>query len=282
MTDHATDSRDDSARRGDGAAARGRPLRSIRASESRPIRDATDRVLAQDVVSAVDVPPFDRAAMDGYAVIAEDTFGAGAYDAAERSTCIETVYTGQVPSRGVDPRRVHRDRDRRADAGGRRRGRDGRGDRESAAADVRVVHAVYPRQHVGRRGADIAAGQTVLARGDSSEPEPDRRARRHRRDRDRRLREAARRDPLDRQRDRRARTAARARDRSTTSTAHAVARSSRARRRRGGLPTAPDTPDGSRRGDRRRRGARRHRVFRRQLRRRARPDPRRAAAARAR
>ena len=38
-------------------------------------------MLAGAVVSTVDVPPFDRAAMDGYAVIAEDTFGAGRYDA---------------------------------------------------------------------------------------------------------------------------------------------------------------------------------------------------------
>ena len=35
--------------------------------------------------------------MDGYAVIAQDTFGAGRYDA-RVLRCIETVYTGQVPS----------------------------------------------------------------------------------------------------------------------------------------------------------------------------------------
>ena len=34
---------------------------------------------------------------------------------------------------------------------------------------------MYPRQHVGRRGADIAAGQPVLARGRRAEPEPHRR-----------------------------------------------------------------------------------------------------------
>ena len=67
-------------------------------------------------------------------------------------------------------RRVHRDRDRRADAGGRGRGRDGRGDREGGRIDVRVFTPVYPRQHVGRRAADIAAGQTVLAAGDLLNP----------------------------------------------------------------------------------------------------------------
>ena len=44
------------------------------------IGEANGRVLAKAVVSAVDVPPFDRAAMDGYAVIAEDTFGASRYE----------------------------------------------------------------------------------------------------------------------------------------------------------------------------------------------------------
>lgn len=37
---------------------------------------ALGRILARDVLSEVDVPPFDRAAMDGFAVVAEDTYGA--------------------------------------------------------------------------------------------------------------------------------------------------------------------------------------------------------------
>ena len=34
------------------------------------------RVLAEDIFSSIDVPPFDRSAMDGFAVIANDTLGA--------------------------------------------------------------------------------------------------------------------------------------------------------------------------------------------------------------
>ena len=41
-----------------------------------PLLEARGRVLAADVVAAADVPPFDRASMDGYAVIAADTAGA--------------------------------------------------------------------------------------------------------------------------------------------------------------------------------------------------------------
>ncbi len=38
-------------------------------------KEALNRVLAEDVVSNIDVPPYKRSAMDGYALIAEDTFG---------------------------------------------------------------------------------------------------------------------------------------------------------------------------------------------------------------
>ncbi len=45
--------------------------------------ECVGRVLAQDVEAAVPVPGFERAAMDGYAVRGEDTFGASAYDPIE-------------------------------------------------------------------------------------------------------------------------------------------------------------------------------------------------------
>ena len=40
------------------------------------LSEALDRVLAEDVVAPIDVPPFDRSTVDGYAVKAVDTFGA--------------------------------------------------------------------------------------------------------------------------------------------------------------------------------------------------------------
>ncbi|MGQ9788822.1 MAG: molybdopterin molybdotransferase MoeA [Candidatus Hadarchaeaceae archaeon] len=45
-------------------------------SEKVPLESGLGRVLAEDVVSNVNVPPFDRSAVDGYAVRASDTFGA--------------------------------------------------------------------------------------------------------------------------------------------------------------------------------------------------------------
>ncbi|WP_309493455.1 gephyrin-like molybdotransferase Glp [Candidatus Hecatella orcuttiae] len=50
----------------------------VRDAEEVPISDAAGRVLAQNLTAEVDIPPFDRAAMDGYAVKAEDTSGASA------------------------------------------------------------------------------------------------------------------------------------------------------------------------------------------------------------
>ena len=67
-------------------------------TERVPLREATGRVIATPPAATVDVPPFDRAAMDGYAVRAEDTFGAGTYDP-KVLRCVEKVYTGQVPTR---------------------------------------------------------------------------------------------------------------------------------------------------------------------------------------
>src|ERR687892_1170882 len=62
--------------------------------------DANGRVAAADVRSTREVPPFSRAGMDGYAVRAEDTFGASRYEP-KILRVIEKVYTGQVPSRTV-------------------------------------------------------------------------------------------------------------------------------------------------------------------------------------
>ena len=44
--------------------------------ESVSILDACGRILAEDIISPENVPPFTRSSVDGYAVIASDTFGA--------------------------------------------------------------------------------------------------------------------------------------------------------------------------------------------------------------
>src|SRR6185503_3506410 len=49
-------------------------------AEDVPLRTAAGRVLASLVVSDIDVPGFDRATMDGYAVVADSTEGATPYN----------------------------------------------------------------------------------------------------------------------------------------------------------------------------------------------------------
>jgi molybdopterin molybdotransferase len=141
----------------------------LKRTERVALSDASSRVLARTAVSPIDVPPFARAAMDGYAVIAEDTFGASRSDPKVLRR-IETVYTGEIASRPI-----------------------GRGEcmeiatgapipdgadavvmvEETEPADgdgIRILSPVYPRQHIGRRAADIAAGQSVLDEGDLLNP----------------------------------------------------------------------------------------------------------------
>ena len=134
------------------------------------LEDADGRVVASDLASAHDVPPFDRAAMDGYAVRAEDTFGAGRHDP-HVLKIVEKVLTGQVPVRPVGPGECVEIATGAPMPGGA----DAvvmveETDRAEAGDEVRVFTPVYPRQNVGRRGADIAAGQTIVRTGDVLNP----------------------------------------------------------------------------------------------------------------
>ncbi len=173
--------------------------------------EANGRVVAEPVTSTRDVPPFARAGMDGYAVVAEDTFGASRYEP-KTLRVVEKIYTGQMPTQDCGRRRSRGDCDRRADAGGRRRGRDGRGDRARGHRRRENSDACVPapeRRTTGRRHRHRPGRAAAWRRAQS---EPDRCAGGARPGRGRRLRPAARRDSFDRQRDRRSgrRAAARA------------------------------------------------------------------------
>ena len=45
----------------------------IKRKEKISIENASRRILAENIIAKLNVPPFDRSAMDGYAVKAEDT-----------------------------------------------------------------------------------------------------------------------------------------------------------------------------------------------------------------
>ena len=59
------------------------------------LQDGDGRVVAHDVASPLDVPPFDRAAMDGYAVQSGDLTSASA-SAPVVLTCVARIFTGEV------------------------------------------------------------------------------------------------------------------------------------------------------------------------------------------
>jgi len=150
--------------------------RALMAEAARPIERtevvrlerAHHRVLAVPVVAGQDVPPFARAAMDGFAVVAQDTFGAGQFDPKILSL-VDKVYTGQVPTRALSAGEcveiaTGAPMPAGADAVVMVEETEKDGDR------VRFFSPVYPGQNVGRQGADIRTGQALLAAGDLLTP----------------------------------------------------------------------------------------------------------------
>jgi molybdopterin molybdotransferase len=143
-------------------------IRPIARTETVPLMHANARVLSRDIVSDRDVPPFSRAGMDGYAVVAEDTFGASRYEP-RTLRVIEKIYTGQVPGLPVRAGETSEI----ATGAPMPAGADAVvmvEETERAGDEVRIFTPVYPRQNVGRQGADIVHGQTVLSAGDVLNP----------------------------------------------------------------------------------------------------------------
>ncbi len=136
-----------------------RPL----AGEGIPVPQASGRVLAEDVRSDVAVPGFDRAAMDGYALRAEETFGAGAYNPLELRVVGQSLpgrpFAGQVAA--GEAVRIMTGAPVPA-------GTDAVLPVEAAheeAGILRVSEPISPGRHVGRRGEDVEPGRIVLTAG---------------------------------------------------------------------------------------------------------------------
>lgn len=71
-------------------------INPIDRTETLPIDDALGRVLAVDVAAAHSTPPFDRATMDGYAVMAGDLASVGP---TRTLSVVEEVFAGSVPKK---------------------------------------------------------------------------------------------------------------------------------------------------------------------------------------
>jgi putative molybdopterin biosynthesis protein len=133
-------------------------------AEDIPLGEALGRVLAGDVAAPVDVPGFDRANMDGFAVRAEDTFGASEHDPRVLRLTGEVLATGVVPRltvvRGTATViATGAMRPRGADAVVMIEDTDTRG-------DILVVRRpAAPGANITFAGTDIGRGETVLRRG---------------------------------------------------------------------------------------------------------------------
>jgi len=143
-------------------------------TESIPIVEAAGRVLAADVVSRVDVPMFDRAMMDGYALHADDTAGASTYNrlplsvigvalpnspfdgVVSRGQAVRIMTGAPVPD-GVDA--VLPVEQTESDAA------------NPDTDTVEVLGELPPQKHIGVRGEDIQSGSGVLSAGRRLRPQ---------------------------------------------------------------------------------------------------------------
>jgi molybdenum cofactor synthesis domain-containing protein len=128
-----------------------------------PLDRASGRIAASDITSTIDVPPFSRSAMDGYAVVAADTASASR-STPVRLRVLDRAFTGEVsqavvttgtsveiatgaplPS-GADAVIMVEETARQSDA-------------------VDIFAAAAAGQHIGRRAGDIAIGDRIVAAG---------------------------------------------------------------------------------------------------------------------
>jgi molybdenum cofactor synthesis domain-containing protein len=125
--------------------------------------EAYNRVLKENIVSKLDIPPFNRSTVDGYAVKAEETFGAdenqpvtlkisGMVNVGEQPQVVlgkgETaeIVTGAPIPQGADAVVMVEDTEREND-------------------NLRVFSAVTLNENVMKKGSDIKTGETVLNAG---------------------------------------------------------------------------------------------------------------------
>ncbi len=139
------------------------------ATEEVALGAAANRILAEDVQSPVDVPPFARAAMDGWAVRGADTFGAADTDPLELRV-VGRALPGQdaLPAVGAgEAVRIMTGAMLPPGADAVLRAEEG----EEHAERLEVRSAVPPGRHVGARGEDIETGRRLLGRGRRLRPQ---------------------------------------------------------------------------------------------------------------
>ena len=131
--------------------------------------EALGRVLAEDVVSPIDVPPFDRAAVDGYALRAEDTFQAREYRPVELKVVDEVVAGGESDAVVEAGTAVKLTTGTKIPKGANAVLMQEMAEREGDV--IRVLRPVAPGQNVAFAGEDVKKGELVLRKGQVLRPQ---------------------------------------------------------------------------------------------------------------
>jgi molybdopterin molybdotransferase len=144
-------------------------VRPIARTERVRLDDASGRVVSADVTSPIDVPPFARSAMDGYAVVAADTTAATRSSPA-RLRLLDRIYTGHMSAVTVSPGACAEI----ATGAPLPAGADAvvmvEETVKSGERDIDILAPAKAGQNIGRRGGDIVTGDRVVAAGDVLTP----------------------------------------------------------------------------------------------------------------
>ena len=132
--------------------------------ETLPVGGALGRTLREDIAAGEDLPPYDRSTMDGFAVRAGDTFGAGASMPAMLRIA-GGVEMGEVVSSALEPGTAYR-----IPTGGMLPpGADGvvmvEYTEEMDSDTVLIEKSISPGENVIRRGDDCRAGDRLYPKG---------------------------------------------------------------------------------------------------------------------
>lgn len=143
-------------------------IKPLQRTETLKIQETLNRVLAKDITADIFVPPFNRAAMDGYAVQAEDTFGATQLNP-KSLKLIEILHAGQTSNRKLSKGKCIQI----ATGSPIPKGADAVVMVEFTHKDdetVNIMKPVYPGANISLKGEDIKKGSLILEAGQQLSP----------------------------------------------------------------------------------------------------------------
>ncbi|NLY39903.1 MAG: molybdopterin molybdotransferase MoeA [Firmicutes bacterium] len=145
------------------------PLLSGKTIETVKLWEAGGRVLAQTVIAAESVPPFDRSLVDGFALLAADTKGARESDPVKLEI-VDTIAAGAVPRQPLAPGKAAKiftgaPLPEGADSVIKKEEVIETGGTPGSAQMVMIKRKVAAGEGISFRGEDIAAGEHLLNAG---------------------------------------------------------------------------------------------------------------------